>query len=345
MKRGGAWRYLWTAPDIRRKLLITLAILILYRFVSHIPVPGVNRDLISSLMNQGSAASTETTRVTAATRDRRHPSPGAAAHTNATAAASINPVGVKPASAIQNAKPHHEPRPRAQPQHCRGPPRQAAVADQQAPMALQQPLGDVRIPDGQRCGDELPTEAGLGQHGTNKPRRTPPRQHQPRHQQGFDHHAAVEDGRCHRDEEILRQRARRGFGQPERGVGQIGPRRRDGIAPQQVAGCQQRRGHQQRQCQRIRRQQNRAEPQCYRSGGRSDGRCAGNFSVLASAPGTWMPWVSKKPWSAVSSPGSIRVDSARMPNAPTTAPPISRASCARLRGRGSCGASRPTAPA
>lgn len=58
MKRGGAWRYLWTAPDIRRKLLITLGILILYRFVAHIPVPGVNRDLISALMNQGSAAST-----------------------------------------------------------------------------------------------------------------------------------------------------------------------------------------------------------------------------------------------------------------------------------------------
>lgn len=57
MKRG-AWRFLWTAPDIRRKLLITLAILILYRFVAHIPVPGVNRDVISALMNQGGAAST-----------------------------------------------------------------------------------------------------------------------------------------------------------------------------------------------------------------------------------------------------------------------------------------------
>ncbi|MBX3004214.1 MAG: preprotein translocase subunit SecY [Anaerolineales bacterium] len=57
MKRS-AWRYLWTAPDIRRKLLITLGILILYRFVSHIPVPGVDRDLIAALMNQGGAAST-----------------------------------------------------------------------------------------------------------------------------------------------------------------------------------------------------------------------------------------------------------------------------------------------
>ncbi len=58
MKRGGAWRYLWTAPDIRRQLLFTVGILVLYRLVSHVPVPGVNRDLITSLMSQGSSAST-----------------------------------------------------------------------------------------------------------------------------------------------------------------------------------------------------------------------------------------------------------------------------------------------
>jgi preprotein translocase subunit SecY len=57
MRRGG-WRYLWTAPDIRRKLLITFAILVLYRFVAHIPVPGVNRDVITALVNQGGAAGT-----------------------------------------------------------------------------------------------------------------------------------------------------------------------------------------------------------------------------------------------------------------------------------------------
>ena len=56
--RRGAWRYLWTAPDIRRKLLFTSGILILYRLVSHVPVPGVNRDLIASLMSEGSSAST-----------------------------------------------------------------------------------------------------------------------------------------------------------------------------------------------------------------------------------------------------------------------------------------------
>jgi preprotein translocase subunit SecY len=59
MKRiSGAWRYLWTAPDIRRKLLITFAILVLYRFVSHIPVPGVDRDLIDQLANSGTAQGT-----------------------------------------------------------------------------------------------------------------------------------------------------------------------------------------------------------------------------------------------------------------------------------------------
>ena len=42
MKRS-AWRYLWTSVDIRKKLLITLALLILYRLAANIPVPGINR--------------------------------------------------------------------------------------------------------------------------------------------------------------------------------------------------------------------------------------------------------------------------------------------------------------
>jgi preprotein translocase subunit SecY len=59
MKRiSGAWRYLWTAPDIRRKLIITFVILVIYRFVSHIPVPGVDRDLIDQLANSGTAQGT-----------------------------------------------------------------------------------------------------------------------------------------------------------------------------------------------------------------------------------------------------------------------------------------------
>jgi len=56
MKRS-AWRYLWTSVDIRKKLLITLALLILYRFAANIPVPGINRDVIASIFQQQSAAS------------------------------------------------------------------------------------------------------------------------------------------------------------------------------------------------------------------------------------------------------------------------------------------------
>jgi preprotein translocase subunit SecY len=57
MKRS-AWRYLWTSQDIRRKLLITLAILAIYRFAAHVPVPGVNRDAIASILAGGGAGGT-----------------------------------------------------------------------------------------------------------------------------------------------------------------------------------------------------------------------------------------------------------------------------------------------
>lgn len=57
MKRS-AWRYLWTSRDIRRMLLITLAILAIYRFMAHVPVPGVNREAIASIMGGGGAGST-----------------------------------------------------------------------------------------------------------------------------------------------------------------------------------------------------------------------------------------------------------------------------------------------
>lgn len=56
MKKS-AWRYLWTSVDIRKKLLITLALLILYRFAANIPVPGINRDVIAGIFGQQNAAS------------------------------------------------------------------------------------------------------------------------------------------------------------------------------------------------------------------------------------------------------------------------------------------------
>lgn len=57
MKRS-AWRYLWTAQDIRRKLLFTVGLLAIYRFAAHVPVPGVNREVIAGILQRGGAAGT-----------------------------------------------------------------------------------------------------------------------------------------------------------------------------------------------------------------------------------------------------------------------------------------------
>lgn len=56
MKRSG-WRYLWTAPDIRRKLLMTILLLAIYRLVAHVRVPGVDLATLNALLNQGGAGS------------------------------------------------------------------------------------------------------------------------------------------------------------------------------------------------------------------------------------------------------------------------------------------------
>lgn len=55
MKKS-AWRYLYKSEDIRKKLLITLLLLILYRFAANIPVPGINREVIAQLVSSGGAA-------------------------------------------------------------------------------------------------------------------------------------------------------------------------------------------------------------------------------------------------------------------------------------------------
>lgn len=57
MKRS-AWRYLWAAKDIRNRLLITLLILVIYRFAAHVPVPGVNADAIAGILEGGGAGGT-----------------------------------------------------------------------------------------------------------------------------------------------------------------------------------------------------------------------------------------------------------------------------------------------
>jgi preprotein translocase subunit SecY len=51
-KSWPAWRYLWKSEDIRRKLLITLGILVIYRFAANVPVPGINYGVLAQLQAQ-----------------------------------------------------------------------------------------------------------------------------------------------------------------------------------------------------------------------------------------------------------------------------------------------------
>jgi preprotein translocase subunit SecY len=54
-KKQSAWRFLWRSQDIRKKLLITLAILILFRIAANVPAPGVNREALAAFFQgQGS---------------------------------------------------------------------------------------------------------------------------------------------------------------------------------------------------------------------------------------------------------------------------------------------------
>ncbi|HKY52754.1 MAG TPA: hypothetical protein VJM08_00550, partial [Anaerolineales bacterium] len=47
-KKQSAWRFLWRSEDIRRKILITLGILILFRIAANIPVPGADREALTA---------------------------------------------------------------------------------------------------------------------------------------------------------------------------------------------------------------------------------------------------------------------------------------------------------
>ena len=49
------WRYLWTSQDIRRKLFITLVLLVIFRLAANVPVPGINGAALKSLL-QGSGS-------------------------------------------------------------------------------------------------------------------------------------------------------------------------------------------------------------------------------------------------------------------------------------------------
>jgi preprotein translocase subunit SecY len=54
-KKQSAWRFLWRSQDIRKKLLITLAILVLFRIAANVPAPGVNREALAAFF-QGQGA-------------------------------------------------------------------------------------------------------------------------------------------------------------------------------------------------------------------------------------------------------------------------------------------------
>ena len=49
------WRYLWTSQDIRRKIIVTLIILVIYRLAANIPVPGINGTALKQLFQSANA--------------------------------------------------------------------------------------------------------------------------------------------------------------------------------------------------------------------------------------------------------------------------------------------------
>ncbi|MFH2103773.1 MAG: preprotein translocase subunit SecY [Chloroflexota bacterium] len=44
------WRYLWKSQDIRRKLLVTIFLLVIYRLASNVPVPGIDTQALQQLL-------------------------------------------------------------------------------------------------------------------------------------------------------------------------------------------------------------------------------------------------------------------------------------------------------
>ncbi len=54
--KGAALKRLWTAQDLRNRLLITVGLLVLYRLAAHVPVPGVDRDAIAQILQSATGA-------------------------------------------------------------------------------------------------------------------------------------------------------------------------------------------------------------------------------------------------------------------------------------------------
>jgi len=54
--KGAALKRLWTAQDLRNRLLITVGLLVLYRLAAHVPVPGVDREAIAQILQSSTGA-------------------------------------------------------------------------------------------------------------------------------------------------------------------------------------------------------------------------------------------------------------------------------------------------
>ena len=50
-----AWRYLWKSDDIRRMLVMTILLLVIYRLAANVPVPGINAAALAALQKSLSA--------------------------------------------------------------------------------------------------------------------------------------------------------------------------------------------------------------------------------------------------------------------------------------------------
>src|SRR5512133_1213066 len=50
-----AWRYLWKSDDIRRMLLMTMLLLVIYRLAANVPTPGINAAALDALKSRLSA--------------------------------------------------------------------------------------------------------------------------------------------------------------------------------------------------------------------------------------------------------------------------------------------------
>ena len=56
--RRSAWRFLFLSNEIRNRLLISLGLLVIYRFAAHVPVPGVDREAIATIFDQAGGGQT-----------------------------------------------------------------------------------------------------------------------------------------------------------------------------------------------------------------------------------------------------------------------------------------------